>query len=116
MPAFKYDLTIEQGATFKKTFVWTFPDGSVQNLTGWTARMQIRRRVSDDEVLVELTTENDMIVLGGTAGTIYLEIPSTTTVDLPEVNNGRYDLELISGDEVTRLVEGEVRISAEVTR
>lgn len=116
MPAFKYDLTFEQGAIFKKTFVWSLPGGGVQDLTGWTARMQVRRRVSDDDVLVELTTENDRIILGDALGTVYLEIPADVTVDLPEVNNGRFDLELISGDEVTRLVEGKVTITANVTR
>lgn len=115
MPAFKYNIVIEQGSIFKKTFVWTLPSG-VQNLTGWTARMQVRRKVSDPVVLVELTTENGGIELGGVEGTVYLEIDAVTTGGLTEMNNGRYDLELVSGSEPVRLVEGEVRVTPQVTR
>lgn len=116
MPAFWLNLKLEKGSVFKKTFVWKLANGGVQDLTGWTARMQFRTKVSSPTVLLELTTENDGILLGGAAGSIYIEATAAQTDALPEVNNGRYDLELVSAGEPARLVEGYFSVSANVTR
>ena len=38
-----YDITIEQGATFRLSLVWKDSSNVPVNLTGYTARMQVRR-------------------------------------------------------------------------
>jgi hypothetical protein len=43
------------------------------NLTGYTARMQVRSTLESAEALIELTTANGRIALGGSAGTITLD-------------------------------------------
>ena len=117
MAAAKLNLLIEQGASFRKTLTWK--TGTVPtpvDLTGCTARMQLRESLSSTVVVLELTTENGGIVLGGTAGTIDL---SATPVQTALITSRKavYDLEVVySGGAVRRLVQGSVTISPEVTR
>jgi hypothetical protein len=115
MAAGTLDFTIEQGATFNLLLTWKINDVPV-NLTNWTARLQARVDVEDTETVLTLTTENGGITLGGALGTISLDRTATQTALLP-AGTYVYDLELISGvGAVTRLVQGELDISAEVTR
>lgn len=85
------------------------------NLTGYTARMNIRSTVDATTILHSLTTENSGIALGGAAGTVDLLISATNTA-LFTFGTAVYDLELISGTVVTRLLSGNVTLSKEVTR
>lgn len=115
MAAGTLDFTIEQGATFNLLLTWKINDVPV-NLTNWTARLQARVDVEDSEVILSLTTSNGGITLGGALGTISLDQTATQTALLP-AGTFVYDLELISGvGAVTRLVQGELNISPEVTR
>jgi hypothetical protein len=110
-----YDLCIQQGATFTKVITWK-RDGALVNLTGWTARMQIRATTEAATALIDLTTENGRIALGGTAGTITLTISATDTAALT-AGRGVYDLELVSpGGLVTNLMGGVVSIPRNITR
>ena len=112
----EYDFNIDQGATFQKLIVWKDPDGNAIDLTDYTARMQIRKTVNSNEVLVEATTENGYITLGGADGTINISIPASVTENFT-FRRGVYDLELeSSGGIVTRLLQGCVFVSREVTR
>lgn len=116
MAAAEYDITVEQGATFQLNITWKNPDTTPVNLTGYTARMQIREKHSSTTALVSLTSAAGDIVLGGVLGTIVVTIPATVTDDLT-IKRGVYDLELISGSSfVTRLIEGCVNVTPEVTR
>ncbi len=86
------------------------------DLTGFTARMQIRESLESTTTLEELTTENGGITLGGTAGTVALLISATDTAAL-DFSTAVYDLELISGAGiVTRLLYGDITLAEEVTR
>lgn len=109
------NLLIEQGATFQHRFIWQDANGNVMNLIGYTARMQIRESVNTDETLLELTTDNGRIILGGATGTIDLNIAATDTAAITW-KRAVYDLELIDDDTVTRLIQGQVNVSHEVTR
>jgi len=109
-----YNFTIEQGATFNLLMTWKIDDVPV-NLTGYTARLQARIDVDETETILSLTTGAG-ITLGGAAGTITLDQTATQTALLPK-GEYVYDLELqTSGGVVTRLLQGELNISAEVTR
>jgi predicted MFS family arabinose efflux permease len=115
MAAGTLNFTIEQGATFNLLLTWEI-DSVPVNITNWTARLQARVDVEDSEVILSLTTSNGGITLGGAAGTISLDQTATQTTLLP-AGTYVYDLELISAaGAVTRLVQGELNISAEVTR
>lgn len=106
---------INKGADFiPGAITWKDADGVAINLTGYTARMQIKRDVSTASIL-ELTTENSRITLGGSAGTIELNVTNAVTATLP-AGNYKYDMELISsGGIVTRLLEGSIVISENIT-
>ena len=115
MAAGTLNFTIEQGATFNLLLTWEI-DTVLVNLTGYTARLQARVDVEDSEVILSLTTANGGITLGGSAGTISLDQTATQTTLLPS-GTYVYDLELIAANStVTRLVQGELLISPEVTR
>lgn len=112
----RYDFTIYQGASFDRTFTWQTGDpATAVNLTGYTGRMQIRQAVGSPAAVIELTTSNGRMTLGGAAGTVAIAITAADTADLA-AGQFVYDLELINGATVTRLLEGRATISAEVTR
>lgn len=120
MSAVRQNLVIEQGATFVFNINWMQEDETTPvDITGFTARMHIRDNIDAvDPALVELTTENSRITLGGTSGTIQLSISAVDTAAIT-FTEGVYDLELVNtggtGD-VTRLTYGGVEVRPEVTR
>lgn len=111
------NITIYQGASWDLALTWKIGDPStLVDLTGYTARMQIRTKTPAEAVIKTLTTSNEKIVLGGVLGTVTLALTAAETAAL---NAGAhvYDLELVSSSGyVTRLVEGRCTISPEVTR
>ena len=115
MLAGQYNLIIDQGAHFERLMTITNPDGSEYDLTGYTARMQIRTEIDADDIMCELTTANGRIELGDEEGTVRLIIESAVTETFDD--EGVYDLELIDSDgKVYRLLKGKVKVELEVTR
>ncbi len=118
MAAAKLTLAINQGATFAKRLTWLAGAPAVAvDLTGCTARMQIREAIDSTTAACTLTTENGGITLGGVAGTIDILIAALATAAFA-FDKGVYDLEIIMSDGITvhRLVGGAVTVSPEVTR
>lgn len=116
MAAGTYDIFIEQGATFVKGIIWKDSEGDPVDLDGYTARMQFRPSVNSNTIYFSCTTENGRITLGGALGTIDISIDADDTAAF-EFISAVYDLELESaGGFVTRLLEGGVEVSKEVTR
>ncbi len=85
------------------------------DLTGYTARMQIRLKVDDTEIIHELTTENGGITINTSTYTLTLTIPAATTT-LFTFTTAVYSLELVSGSVVTPFVNGTITMYKEVTR
>jgi tRNA threonylcarbamoyladenosine modification (KEOPS) complex Pcc1 subunit len=78
--------------------------------------MHVRETVDAASTIVTLTTANSRISLGGVAGTINLTIAATDTANITP-GLYVYDLELVSSaNVVTRLIEGNFNVKAEVTR
>ena len=111
-----YNITIYQGADLDENItLYSDSVGTKFDLTGYTARMQIRATVNSSSVIKELTTENGGIILGGTLGTIKIYMPATQT-DLI-TSSGVYDLELVNiTGGVIRLLQGSATLSLQVTR
>lgn len=114
MAAATHDFEIEQGTDYDKPIVWKDSAGAPVNLSGYAARMQLRPSLSSDTVLLDLTTENGGITLGGATGEIFLHFTEANTS--PLTKGGVYDLEVIIGGKVKRLIQGAISISKEVTR
>jgi len=110
------DLQIPQGATYSQVINWkTGSTPTFVNTTGFSARIQLRTSYTAASASLELTTANSRISITN-AGVITLSLTATETAALAA---GRYvyDLEMVSsGGLVTRLLEGVVTVSPEVTR
>ena len=115
MPAGLYNFAAEQGATLSRTILYTDADEVETDLTGFTAAMQVRPTAASGTVILELTTENTRITLGGAAGTVDLLVDAAT---MEALTPGKYyyDLELYNDSTVIRLIEGTFTVKAEVTR
>jgi hypothetical protein len=117
-----YNISIEQYATYTKTFIWTAgacccagtvgaSPGPV-DLTGYTANLQIRPFALSTAILFDASSD---ITLGGVLGTILLSIPASVTATFTWFT-GVYDLILTdSSGVVTRLLQGSVNIQSGVT-
>lgn len=108
-----YNITAYQGATFKLNMTYSV-GGTAVNLTNYTAAMQVRENAGATATVLNLSTGSG-ITLGGTAGTIEI-IASANTMGSATPGFYAYDLELNSGGEVTRLLQGQFNIEAGVTR
>lgn len=116
MSAAEYNFTIEQGTTVIRPFVWKDADGVPVDLTGYTARMQVRPSVSSDEVYLDASSVNGKLQLVPLEGKVTLVLSATETGSFTW-RRGRYDMELVDADGiVTRLLFGVIEISREVTR
>lgn len=114
----KVNMYIPQGATYGHNFLYRQEsDGSIISLNGYTARLQIREKATSTTTLYEATTnEGDGLTITGAQGEVYLEIPAATTAAWIWTK-AVYDLEIISGTgKVSRIAEGNVKVSPEVTR
>jgi hypothetical protein len=113
-----WNFTIEQGADFSVTWEWLTGSPAIPvNLTGYTAHLQVRpayAATAPGTVYLDLTSSSG-ITLGGSAGTIAVFIPASTTAAL-SFTNAAYDLKLTSvSGLVTRLLQGTVTLSWQVT-
>jgi hypothetical protein len=109
-----FDFTAGQGATFSRTVTKTL-NGVPLDLTGATAKMQLRSYYGDPVAALTLT-ETDGLTLGGTAGTIQIQIGPATLSAL-SARQYVYDLEVYAIDGSTiRLLEGVFVVTPEVTR
>lgn len=116
MAAGIYDITVEQGATFRLEATWKDSTGAPVNLTGYSARMQIRETYESEEIIFSFTSTGGSIVLGGALGTVVVTGSATDTAKIP-MTPAVYDLELeASNGVVTRLLQGRAIITREVTR
>ena len=126
MAAGKYSFTIEQGATVDFEIAYKDSSGNPIDLTGYQARMQLRPSPGSDILYLTLSSSlkadgTDLNLSGSsglkppTSGTIgvYISAVSSSQLSFDLVS---YDLELASSNgTVTRLLEGKVKLSQEIT-
>jgi tRNA A37 threonylcarbamoyltransferase TsaD len=111
------DICIFQGATFNQTLFYETGEPSAPvNLAGYTAKMHIRSKPESKALILELSTDNGRIILNETTGSIRLFISASDTALLSVCDKAVYDLELTTGAVTTRILQGNVIISPEVTR
>jgi hypothetical protein len=121
-----YNILIEQGTTFYRLIDVMEPDVldptifEPFDLTGYTARMQIRRDIDSETPMLSLTSPtvsgNGITVQDGANNALSINITNTVTSSL--TSSGVYDLEIIktSTGFVSRLLQGTITLSREVTR
>lgn len=116
MPA-TYNIEVPKGEDWSITLTWytSTTKTTTQDLTGWSAEMQVRERHSSTAIVTTLSSTGE-ITLGSTAGTIVLSIASSVS---NAIDTGRkvYDLEMTdTGGDITRLLEGDIDFTPNVTR
>jgi hypothetical protein len=110
-----YDITADQGATFSFNLHWYDPDGTAKDITGYTARMQVRQRFVSTSTVLSLVSPTD-ITLGGSSGSIVATV-SATAMAAVAAGDYLYDLEMVASNGiVTRLIKGSFTVRPEVTR
>lgn len=110
-----YQISIDQGATYSLALTYKDSNGTAINLTGYTAAMQIRTSYESSSTVISLTSSSGIVITAAT-GLLTINITSTQTAALTP-GTYVYDLEITSGaGVVTRLIQGSVMVSAEVTR
>jgi len=112
MTAARYDLVIDQGSDFAIEFT-VAESGSAKNLSGYTARAQLRPSKSSSTLSASFTCG----IPTPLNGKITMTLPNGTSSGLTA---GRffYDLEIFTSSNtvVQRLLYGEVTLTQEVTR
>jgi|DEB0MinimDraft_10_1074344.scaffolds.fasta_scaffold10467_2 hypothetical protein len=110
--AAKANMIIEQGTDFSSTITVQDSSGNITNLTGYTAAAQIRKHYTSNSAVSFTTGFGDP----RSDGELTL---SLTRIQTSNMESGRYvyDVELTdSANTRSRLVEGLVTITPEVTR
>lgn len=90
-----------RGDTWERSWTVTGTDGAAVDLTGATARLQVRR-VDDGALVVAASSADGRILLDGAAGRLTLVVPAAAMAAVPP-GRYRYDCEvtLPAGPRVT---------------
>ena len=142
MPSGNYDMNVEQGSTFRLYMLYRDSSGNPIDLSSCNAEMQVRRSKNSPDLLLHMFNEG--VTGGGSTGSwvegasfegipgvggitlnnsstgsatggIYITIDATTTSNFPK-GSFFYDLEIIQGSVVDRLLQGRFNVDGEVTR
>lgn len=111
MAAGRYDIIIEEGATFQLEVIWYDRNGVAVDITGWGATLLVKEEKGPSHpLLIEATTNDDLSIPVGTDGRIVIALPVVKTTNLAFAT-GHWHL-LVYPDPVNpdlntvRLVEG----------
>jgi hypothetical protein len=130
MAAGRYSFVIEQGSTVNFEIQYKDSNNIPIDLTGYSGRMQFRPSPSSNELYLTLSSSLNPDGTGlnfngsngaspSTSGSIGIHIASCTS-SLLDFNTAVYDLELYSGSGdcpyTVRILEGQVKLSKEVTK
>jgi|21_taG_2_1085346.scaffolds.fasta_scaffold05868_3 hypothetical protein len=123
MAAGIYNFTIEQGTTVVKQFTYKDASANVVDLDGYYVRMQIRDTIDAAAPITggTFSTSSGMTIMATTnsthSGTIQLRIEASVTKDY-SFTTAVYDIEIEdpASSTVTRLLQGTIKLSPEVTR
>jgi len=107
--ATKANIVIDQGATFSTSLNLTDDDDNPIDLTGYTGRSKMKKHYTSSN------SQSFSVSLAGNTGVIVMSLTANQTSNLVA---GRYvyDVEIINASGVvTRIIEGIVTVTPEVT-
>jgi hypothetical protein len=106
MSAKKYDFSIEQGTSFKLSFIYKDANNNPIDLTNWCARIIWVTSENVTKSFISNTNNSEYrFSIDGTNGKLTLLLPSSTTNDF-SFSTAKYDLELVSDDDLYALDGG----------
>ena len=112
MAAGKHDITLDQGATYNMQ-IRVEENGVPVDLSNYTFASQIRKSHYSTDVAAHFTTQ----LVNGPLGSFNISLTDTETSALDSAYTHVYDVEMTANTGVvTRVIEGTVTISPEVTQ
>jgi hypothetical protein len=128
MSAAKYSFTIEQGATTDFEIQYKDSASTAIDLTNYSGKMEIKSAAGGTTFLTlssSLASDGTGLNFSGsggtnppTSGSIGIFISAASSSALTFTGSAKYDLEISSGSAypyVTRLLEGEIKLSNAIT-
>ena len=127
MAAGKYSFVLEQGATTNFEIQYKDANGSAIDLSGYSGKMQIKSDYADNNPTTYITLSSSLNADGtglnfsGSNGStptqsgsigIYISAVSSSLLTF---DTAKYDLEIVSGGTVSRLLEGNIKLSKQIT-
>lgn len=115
----RYDLYIDQGSTFTRTFIYKNSNGVPIDISGYTPSLMIRdsHNAAGVPIYDNTTAAGTLTIPTGTDGKIELTMTDEDTAGFPAPLEAVWDLEIESAaGVVTRIVEGAAFVSPNVTR
>jgi len=106
------NLTIDQGASFSSDVTLKDSSNNLFDLTGYTASAKLAKGYSSTRTRVAMTST---IASDPTTGVVTLSLTATQTAALDAPARYVYDLEVTSGAQVTRVIEGIINVRPNVT-
>lgn len=126
MPAGKFTFIIEQGSTLDFEIQYKDSGSNPVDLTGYSGRMQLRTTLANTASIITLSSslkpDGTGLNFSGSNGStpptsgsigVYISAVSSSYFNF---DTAVYDLEIASGSRVYRILEGQVKLSKEVTR
>jgi hypothetical protein len=115
-----FNLEVDAGTTYQVTFNCKQADGiTPMDLTGWTARMQVRTAYgAPGTPQFEFTSAGGDLVITPLLGKIVLTINPTDTDPITAPSTGRvfyYDLEIVNGAVVYKPFKGTFTLYPQIT-
>jgi hypothetical protein len=128
MAAGKYSFVIEQRSTVNFELQYKDSGSTPVYLAGYSGKMMIRSNYADQNPITYAVLSSSLAADGTglnfsgsngstppTSGSIGIYISAVSSSNFT-FTTARYDLEITSGSIVTRILEGQVSLSQEVTR
>ncbi len=117
MSAGRYNIDIEQGATFQRSMTLDEYDSDTEtmedlDLSGYTFSGMLRQEKEDTSAMIAFT----IVITDAALGAIQVSLTAAQTSTLP-AGTAYYDIEMTrDSGEVIRILEGMANISREMTR
>jgi len=106
------ELTVDQGSTFESTIDLVSDDGAVINVAGYVFTGQLRKSYYSANATANLT----LTILNAANGNVKVSISAANTANI-KAGRYLYDIKMRdTSNTVTRLVEGVITITPQVTR
>jgi ribosomal protein S1 len=106
------ELTVDQGSTFESTIDLVTDDGAVINVAGYVFTGQIRKSYYSTNPTANLT----LSIMDAANGNVKVSISAANTANI-KAGRYLYDIKMRdTSNTVTRLVEGVITITPQVTR
>lgn len=109
----RHDFAIYQGSTDALAITWT-RDGVAVDLTGYSARMQLRYNVANPTAVLDLSSANGKIALTALGG-ITVHFSAADSAATP-AGAYVYDLDVTTGTDTRTIIAGTITVTAQVTR